>query len=127
MNVNRREKLKADFSYLANLVRAAKDGVESAHDSWQISMPAVSIVPSICGGAIAGATLGAIANRWSGKTDRPSRSVALNCLIGSALGLGAILAWSSRTYARCAAGNVARRVNAVRDARWLERHPIEYA
>jgi hypothetical protein len=64
------------------------------------------------------------------RLDRNRKSAsrtALGGLIGAALGLGAGLAWASRLHLAGAARTATRRVNATRDAHWLEAHPIDYA
>jgi hypothetical protein len=48
-------------------------------------------------------------------------------LVGSALGFGGGVAWASRGFTGTAARHAIRGVNNVRDARWLERNPIDYA
>jgi hypothetical protein len=57
----------------------------------------------------------------------PKRRSAGWAAAGAFVGLGAALAWASRKFLRDAARAAAARVNATRDAHWLELNPIDYA
>jgi hypothetical protein len=117
--------LGSDVLYLKNLVTAGWGGITSAHHevSGRLSAPA-SPTAMWAPAAICGA-LGMLGTRAIGK--RRSASVALGGLAGTALGLGAAAAWASRHFAVAAGRRAARQVNFVRDTRWLERNPIDYA
>ena len=80
----------------------------------------------VCGGAITGATFG-ILSGWMGKAGRSNRMAAAGGVIGVVVGMGTVLAWNSRRFTGSATRNAVRRMNAVRDARWLEKNPIAYA
>ena len=71
-----------------------------------------------------GAGIGMLTRMGKGKTPF---TVALGGLIGSVVGLSAGFAWGSRRFTGHAARNSTRLINAVLDARWLERNPIDYA
>ena len=70
-----------------------------------------------------GAVMGLLGATVTGRRKTVSRT-AMGGLIGSVVGFSAGLAWTS---GRPAARAAARRVNAVRDARWLAMNPINYA
>jgi hypothetical protein len=126
MRTGRAESLKSEINYVADLFGAATDGVVSA---WKATNNAVlaprltaAVWPTVIGAAIG--VLGGCLERKSHRTDH--RVVACG-LIGSALGFGAGVAWTSRAFTRAAARGAIRKVNAVRDAHWLEKNPIAYA
>jgi hypothetical protein len=48
-------------------------------------------------------------------------------LVGGVLGFGGGVIWSSREAAAEIARQAARNLGTVRDAHWLEKHPITYA
>ena len=48
-------------------------------------------------------------------------------VVGSTIGFGGGIAWASRDFTGAVARSVIRKVNVARDARWLERNPINYA
>ena len=70
---------------------------------------AASLLPS----AAVGAAAGALGARFSGH--RESSAVALGSFVGTVLGFGVALVWTSQY------------VTGVRDSRWLASHPIDYA
>jgi hypothetical protein len=115
--------LKSDLSYLRQLVGAGWDGIASARQELNSTSPRET---AIWTPAAIGAAVGLLGPRLMGKRKSAS-SLAMGGLVGSVLGFGAALAWSSRRYTGPAARRVMRNVNAARDARWLETHPINYA
>lgn len=62
-----------------------------------------------------GAAVGLTTATFSRHRKSPNEAT-LGALVGGALGLGCGLVWSSR-----------QKIAAWRDARWLARHPIDYA
>ena len=113
-----------DLTYLKQLVGAGLDGVESARrehaGSESVSRPGVWMLAAI------GTALGLLTISLAGKRKSASRT-AWGGLVGGALGIGAGLVWASRGLVGHAARTATRRVNATRDARWLQTHPIDYA
>ena len=118
--------IESDLTYLKQLVRAGLDGIDSARhelDGGILTSPLQTVVWKP---AVVGATVGMLGTHLMGNRKSASR-VAMGGLVGSVLGFGAALAWASRGFIRPAARAAARRVNATRDAHWLETHPIDYA
>ena len=70
-----------------------------------------------------GAAIGLFGTVMTGRRKTVSRT-AVGGLVGGVVGLSA---WASGRLLGPAAHAATRRVNAVRDARWLETHPITYA
>jgi hypothetical protein len=117
--------LASDIAYFRNMVKAGLDGITSARNERSgIFTPrwkAAAWTP-----ALVGAAIGALSTCF----DKKRRSVpraAIGGLVGSALGFGGGVAWASRSFTGTAARHAIRGVNNVRDARWLERNPINYA
>lgn len=105
------------LAYWRDLVGAGWAGLFSARQEFR----AVSWLP-----VVFGAGLGVLGTRVSGRR-RSASDLAAGGLVGSFVGGGAAVAWASRGMIRPAARVAAQRVNAVRDAHWLETHPIDYA
>jgi hypothetical protein len=104
------------MSYCRDLVGAAFNGLVSV---WP---PAAAVSTPAAIGAAAGAlSAGLIARRRS-----RSYGVAAS-LLGTLVGCGAAMAWSSRSAIVPALRLAGKRVNSVRDAHWLASHPIDYA
>ena len=117
--------LASDIAYFRNLIKAGLNGITSARNETSgIFTPrwkAAAWTP-----ALVGAAVGALSTCF----DKKYRSVpraAIGGLVGSALGFGGGVAWASRGFTGTAARHAIRGVNSVRDARWLERNPIDYA
>jgi len=47
--------------------------------------------------------------------------------LGSLIGFASGLAWESRDLTASIAGNALKNIDKVRDERWLEKNPIDYA
>jgi hypothetical protein len=115
--------LTSDVSYVMSLVQAGMDGIGSARRL--TPRPPVGIAP-LWRPAAVGAMIGASA--VSLKKDRnPGYGAALGGLMGGVLGISCAVAWTSRGFTAALARGAARRIGRVRDARWLEKNPIDYA
>ena len=85
----------------------------SARDSWQLVTIGVGL----------GLLCGFLASRR-----KPSPGKMLACgALGAFVGLGTGMAWETRQLAGDMARGAIRNARVVRDAHWLERHPIDYA
>jgi hypothetical protein len=117
--------LGSDVSYIRHLAEAARNGVTSVWNApcertiaWRARNAGwLTAVGGLLGGI--GALL--IRRRKSGYR------TAFGVLVGGATGYGSSVAWNSRAVTTAIGRNVMRKVNAVRDERWLEKHPIDYA
>jgi len=116
--------LEFDLTYVKQLIGAGLDGIESARREHAGGVFASR--PGVWTPAAIGTTLGVLSTRLGGKRKSASRT-AWGGLVGGVLGISAGLAWASRGLIGHAARTATRRVNATRDARWLETHPINYA
>jgi hypothetical protein len=116
--------IHSDLHYVKQLAAAGWKGVAATRHE----MPAGVFAPPLAfptalsvGAAIGLLGTGATARR------RKASSMALGGVVGSLVGLGAVTAWASRHFTRAASRAAIRRVNAARDAHWLELNPIDYA
>jgi hypothetical protein len=76
--------------------------------------------------AVLGACIGVLGSYPGYRQTSIARALAFG-LLGSAIGLGAGLAWESRRLTASAAGGALRNIGRVRDEHWLTKHPIDYA
>jgi hypothetical protein len=118
--------VKAEVNYAAALVEAGLDGIAAAWKKRELKFPP-AISPAIWAPAAAGTAAGILGACLRVDRQRPASRMAAFGLAGSAFGLGLGLAWISRDFTRGAARGAIRKINDVRDARWLERNPIAYA
>ena len=115
-----------DLTYLKQLIGAGLDGIESARREIDGGVIASPSRPELLEACCHRHYLGVLTTRLAGKHKSASRT-ACGGLVGGVLGLGAGFAWASRGFISHAARTAIRRVNATRDAHWLETHPIDYA
>jgi hypothetical protein len=117
--------LRSSLAYFRELAGAILDGMGAARreiDAGVFKLPIQSVwAPAAVGGAI-----GILGGKMTGNRQRASRAV-LGGLVGTALGIGAGVALASAPLLRPVARTAARRIEAIRDARWLAMHPIDYA
>jgi hypothetical protein len=124
--MNTLSSLKSDLTYIAYLTKAILEGLTTAPQcaadrAWAPVLTAAVWTPTAIGTAIG--ILGASFSR----RNRSGYKVAVGGLLGSALGFGAGVSWTSRDFTGAVARSTLQKVNMVRDARWLEKNPIDYA
>jgi hypothetical protein len=114
--------IKPGVYYLVDLIHAGVDGAITAEKTAVIGP---ELILTVVGAAALGAAVGAAA---AGMNSRRSQyELAMKSLLGGAVGLGCGLAWAYRGLTRSMARGAARKINLTRDARWLEKNPIDYA
>lgn len=116
--------LESNLTYARKLVEAGIKGLVSSGEA----TPAfgTALTPAVWAPAAIGAAIGTL-SALLGRDRRSGSSIVARVLVGSACGFGGGMAFASRRVIRTAARSSARKVNAVRDARWLEKNPIAYA
>ena len=115
-----------NLRYAKQLIGAGLDGIAAARQEsngaiFTPPLQTVAWTPTAIG-----AMIGALGTRLI-RRDKGASGAAIGGLIGSVFGFGAALAWASRDFTGPAARKTLRGVNTVRDAHWLESHPITYA
>jgi hypothetical protein len=118
--------LSSDIAYFKNLIRAGLDGITSALNEKHGGVFTPALKDAAWTPAVLGAGIGVLSTCF----DKDRRSVpraAIGGLVGSAVGFGGGAAWASRRFTGMAAKRAMRGVNKIRDARWLEKHPIDCA
>jgi hypothetical protein len=118
----RARSLKSEIAYARNLIGAGWEGVRAARHP----APARTQERTLWVPVAIGAGIGALGLSLGRRRRAPS-SFAVAGVLGSVAGMGLGMAWASRASAGTAARGAIRNINAVRDARWLETHPIAYA
>jgi hypothetical protein len=114
--------IKPDAYYIVDLIHAGMDGAVTAGKTTIVPQTLVrSVLTATAVGVAVGAATATLNNR------RSRYELAVKSLIGGAVGLGCGLAWASRGYTGSVARGAMRKINVVRDARWLEKNPINYA
>ena len=117
---------KSELTYVRNLIEAGWNGALSAWTETDNRALTRILARALLAPIAVGAGVGAL-SASVGKNRKSRYRSATAGFIGSVVGLGAGLAWAWRGPAGHAARGAIRKINTVRDARWLEKHPIDYA
>jgi hypothetical protein len=118
--------IHSNLTYMKDLVAAGWEGIASVRQEFGGAVFSPPLKAAAWRPAAIGAALGAVSAGMALQRRRKS-TVAYGGAIGSIVGLGAAMAWSSHRFTRAAAQRGIRRVNAARDAHWLALNPIDYA
>jgi len=124
------ESMPNTVAYGRKLVNAGLTGIRTGHQTAFVdrSFSAV-LVDSVRGSlmlAAAGACVGLLRPYLTHRRNRLPKALAGGAL-GSALGLCAGLAWKTRAVTSGVVHSARKEVDRVRDERWLEMNPIDYA
>jgi hypothetical protein len=122
--------LKSGIGYGWELLGSALEGARSAGEQIREEgaggpLLGRSARTSLLSG-IAVASVGLAAGYWLGKR-RSAKKASMLGLLGAVIGFGGGLAWSTRRVTGGIARGALDNVNVARDARWLARHPVDYA
>jgi hypothetical protein len=124
------EWLKSEVEYGRSLMHSAVEGARKGRDQALACQPVSEVLTrsarkSAACGAL-GASLGVIAVYMSVK-HKPVRYAVGFGLLGAVIGFGGSMALSTRELTSGMARGAFTKMNTVRDAHWLARHPIDYA
>lgn len=118
------------FEYGKTLVASGAKGIRCGSESYLEGRSLSAALGESARAALPFAALGVGAGLlqvFSGKrSHRLTRSVAAS-LAGATVGFLAAFSWKTRDLAACVAQDAMKNISTVRDARWLENHPIDYA
>jgi hypothetical protein len=121
--------LKSEIAYSRKLFDAGLNAATAVRDG----TPNQTLTPELARaarGAWAPAAIGAaigVLGLCLARRGRSGRDALMGGLVGGVLGFGGGVIWSSREAAAEIARQAARNLGTVRDAHWLEKHPITYA
>ena len=118
--------LKSDVTYIGNLTKAVLDGFTSAPKGIAGRELTPVLTTALWTPTAIGAAIGVLSASLS-RRRTSGYKMAVGGLVGSALGFGACVAWTSREFTGALTRSTMRKVNSIRDARWLEKNPIDYA
>ncbi|HTP31947.1 MAG TPA: hypothetical protein VMJ75_07225 [Candidatus Acidoferrales bacterium] len=116
---------KGSLVYFTKLVEAGFEGISVAKRENNGTVFVPPLKTAVWVPMATGAFAGAVGTRWKG--NRKGSTVAIGGLVGSLVGLVTVLGWTSRRFAGNAAKRASHNVNKIRDAHWLDTHPIDYA
>jgi len=113
--------------------KVLSSGLEGAHAGREAFLNGRSFTPVLTESisrawtpAVVGACIGVLAGKAAGRNGS-NRRVAGFGFLGAVVGLCAGIVWENRQLTESVARSAMRNVAKVRDERWLETHPIDYA
>lgn len=121
--------LKSEISYSRRLLEAGLDAAVAVRDgapNQTLAPELVGAVRSACVPAVIGAAVGVLTLRLARK-GRSGRAALLGGLVGAAIGFGGGFGFGLREITALVAECAAKNIGVVRDARWIEKNPINYA
>ena len=116
--------LKSEAIYARNIVQAGLDAAITAGkvDSRDLARASqIALAPALLGAAVG------VFGIYLGRKGRLGSAAILGGLVGCAIGFTGGVAWCTRAQTSAAARTALQNVQALRDARWLEKNPIAYA
>jgi hypothetical protein len=121
--------LKSEIAYSRKLLEAGLDAAIAVRDG----APNRTLTPELVCAArsawvptLIGAAAGVLTLRLAGK-GRSGRDALVGGLVGAAIGFGGGLGFGLRQITAMIAQGAAKNLVVVRDAHWIEKHPINYA
>jgi hypothetical protein len=118
--------LRSDLTYITCLTKAVLEGITTAPKGTAGRACTPILTAAVWTPMAIGAGIGVLGGSLSRK-NRSGYRLAVGGLVGSVLGFGAGVGWTSRDFTGAVARTTIQKVNSVRDARWLEKNPIDYA
>ena len=116
--------------YGRTLVKSGMSGLRSGRETHLNGKPLSAVLTQSARASISLATIGAFAGLLrfyvSDRRHRLPKTVAWS-VVGSAVGFCAGFAWKTRDLTASMGRSSLKQMGMVRDERWLERHPIDYA
>jgi len=121
--------IESNVQYGRKLVGSSLRGANSGREEFLRDEPFVPFLSAAAVRAVkhaaAGVCLGLLGASLS-RRQRTRKALAYGAL-GGAIGFGAGLAWRTRRLTASMSHGALKKMNSVRDERWFERHPINYA
>ncbi len=116
--------LSSEINYSRKLFGAGLDAVQAVGASSEV------LARSARGAwfpVVVGAAVGLLTVHFAAGKKKSSRGALVGALAGGAIGFGGAVAWNSREVTSEVLRKAGRNFGAVRNERWLERNPIDYA
>lgn len=128
--MERQDSLESQIRYGRELFKSGVSGLSDGRDTHLNGRSLSEVLGESAKASLGLATLGACAGllRYCLPARRGRLMKTLACgLLGGALGFLAGFGWKTRELAESMTRSAAKEMGTVRDQRWLDRHPIDYA
>jgi hypothetical protein len=121
---------KSEFEYGRRILNSAVDGARGGREAF---LKGRCLTPFLREGllsalkpAVVGASIGVLGSYPGDRHRSLGRALAFG-FAGWAIGLGAGVAWETRGLTERVISTALRNIGRMRDERWLEKNPIDYA
>ena len=121
---------KSEFEYGRRVLNSGLEGARSGEEAFLDGRSLTPFLGDAVQKALKPAGIGAVVGMLSGYRGNGHSSMGRILgfgLLGSLIGFASGVAWESRDLTASIAGNALKQIDKVRDERWLEKHPIDYA
>jgi hypothetical protein len=121
--------VKSEIAYSRKLLEAGWDAAVAVRDgapNQTLAPELLGAARSACLPAAIGAALGVLTLRLA-RQGKSRRSALVGGLVGAAIGFGGGFGFSLREVTALIAQGTAKNLEVVRDAHWIEKHPVNYA
>ena len=122
-------KIRGELQYGRELLNSGLSGLRRGRDSHLNGQPLSGVLSESARGAIGLAAIGTCAALFGScfsRRDRRAKAVGYG-VAGSVIGLIVGLTWKTRELTACMGRSALKEMGTVRDQRWLQHHPIDYA
>jgi hypothetical protein len=119
---------RSEVEYGRKVLNSGLEGARSGREAFLTGRPLTAFLSESVRNAWKPAAIGAGVGvlGCSGSRKSIGRVLAFG-LLGGAVGFSAGVVWQNRRLVASTARGAWRRIDKVRDERWLEKHPIDYA
>ena len=121
--------VRSNAEYARRLANSGLEGASEGGEEFLDGEPLDRFLSDSARQALIPATVGLCVGIATGlgRTRKPASRVFAMGLLGGVIGLGAGFLWQTRHLTAGAARGVIRKTSLVRDERWFEKNPIDYA
>jgi hypothetical protein len=123
--------IKSNFDYGRTLVTSGWEGARATGKMTIEGVPAAVVLirsaRTSCMPALVGAYIGALGAALGNRRKRAYGIITLSTTLGAVIGFTTGMAWGTRHLTGGMVQGARKKIDAVRDAHWLEKNPIDYA
>lgn len=124
------QSVRSELRYGRELVKSGVSGLSNGREAHLNGQPLSNVLSRSARASLGLATLGVCAGLLRyylpARRNRTAQTVACG-IVGGAIGFVGGFAWKTRELTESMARSASKEIGVVRDRRWLERHPIDYA
>ena len=121
---------RSELEYRRRILNSGLEGARSGRETFLNGRSLTPFLNEAARNALKPAVVGACVGMLSGYRGNGNSSISRILgfgFLGSLIGFACGVAWESRDLTASIAANALTNIDKVRDERWLQKHPIDYA